>query len=188
MTLTDELAAIYARRGAEAYFGEAVTMMEHGLQAAYFAAAHRASDALIIAALLHDVGHLIVPAPDDIADWKTDAEHERTGADWLAKRFGPQVSEPVRLHVPAKRYLCATDPGYFKRLSEASVLTLQLQGGPMSPAEVATFESQSYWRDAVLLRQWDDQGKIRALQTPGFDSYAPMIERLAQGSPRAMGA
>ena len=181
MTLTKELSSIYAARGAEAYFGEAVTMMEHGLQAAYFATEHGASDALVVAALLHDVGHLIEPAPDDIADWKTDAQHERTGADWLSKRFGPEVSEPVRLHVPAKRYLCATDPAYFKRLSEASVITLKLQGGPMSTAEVAAFESEPFWRDAVLLRHWDDQGKLRALKTPDFNFYAPMIERLARG-------
>lgn len=180
MTMTDELAAIYARRGAEAYFGEAVTMMEHGLQAAYFAQAHGASDALIIAALLHDVGHLIESAPDDIADWKTDAEHERSGAAWLSQRFGPEISEPVRLHVPAKRYLCATDPDYVRRLSEASVITLKLQGGPMSPAEVAAFESEAFWCDAVLLRQWDDQGKIRALPTPAFESYRPLIDRLAR--------
>jgi phosphonate degradation associated HDIG domain protein len=178
--ITDELVAIYARRGAEAYFGEAVTMMEHGLQAAYFAREHGAPDALVVAALLHDVGHLIEAVPDDIADWKTDAGHERTGCRWLVARFGAQVFEPVRLHVAAKRYLCATDPAYFKRLSDASVITLKLQGGPMSPAEVGSFESEAFWRDAVLLRQWDDQGKITGLSTPDFESYRPMIDRLAR--------
>jgi phosphonate degradation associated HDIG domain protein len=178
MTTFDDLVSIYARRGAEAYFCEAVTMMEHGLQAAYFAQQYGASDALVIAALLHDVGHLIEPAPDDIAEWKTDAGHERTGGQWLSERFGAQVSEPVRLHVPAKRYLCATDPAYVRRLSDASVITLKLQGGPMSPAEVASFESEPSCRDAVLLRQWDDQGKIVGLKTPPFESYRAMIERL----------
>jgi len=178
MTRFDDLFAIYARRGSEAYFGEAVTMMQHGLQAAYFARKHGAGDALITAALLHDVGHLIEPAPDDIADWKSDAGHERTGGAWLAERFGAGVSEPVRLHVAAKRYLCATDRAYFRRLSEASVITLKLQGGPMSPAEVASFESEPGCQDAVLLRQWDDQGKIIGLTTPPFESYRAMIEKL----------
>jgi phosphonate degradation associated HDIG domain protein len=179
MTMFDDLVSLYVCRGAAVYFGEAVTMMEHALQAAYFARQHGASDALVIAALLHDVGHLIEPAPDDIADWKTDAAHERTGGQWLCERFGAQISEPVRLHVPAKRYLCATDPAYFRRLSDASVVTLKLQGGPMSPAEVASFRSEPGHRDAVLLRQWDDQGKIAGLKTPSFESYRAMIEKLA---------
>src|ERR1017187_897435 len=134
---TDTIFSIYARRGSAAYFGESVTMTEHGLQAAYFAQASDAPDALVVAALLHDIGHLLESVPDDIADWKTDAGHELSGSRWLAARFGPEVSEHLRVHVPAKRYLCATDSAYFGRLSSASVLTLKLQGGPMSPAEVA---------------------------------------------------
>ena len=173
-----ELAAIYAQRGAGAYYGEPVTMTEHGLQAAYFARAHGAADALVLAALVHDIGHLIESVPDDIADWKQDAGHERIGARWLAARFGAEVSEPVRLHVPAKRYLCATDPAYLGQLSTASVTTLALQGGPMNEAERRAFESQPYWREAVLLRRFDDQGKIGGLKTPPFEHYRPLIERL----------
>ena len=123
--------------------------------------------------------------PDDIADWKTDAHHELTGSRWLAARFGPEVWEPVRLHVPAKRYLCATDPAYFGKLSAASVLTLKLQGGPMSSAEVAAFEAEPYHREAVLVRQWDDQGKIAGLRTPDFNSYRALIDRLAAAALRA---
>jgi phosphonate degradation associated HDIG domain protein len=179
---TDTIFSIYARRGSAAYFGESVTMTEHGLQAAYFAQASDAPDALVVAALLHDIGHLIESVPDDIADWKTDACHELSGSRWLASRFGPEVCEPVRLHVPAKRYLCATDSAYFSRLSSASVLTLTLQGGPMSPAEAAAFEAEPYCREAVLVRQWDDQGKIAGLRTPDFGHYRALIERLAATS------
>ena len=175
---------VYARRGAQAYFGEALSMTEHGLQAAHLAQADRAPDALVIAALLHDIGHLTESVPDDIADWTKDAGHERSGSRWLAERYGPEVSEPVRLHVLAKRYLCATDPSYFQRLSAASVITLKLQGGPMSAAEAAAFESETYWRDAVLVRKWDDQGKIPGLATPGFEHYREVIDRLARAGNR----
>ena len=112
-------------------------MTEHGLQAAHFARVQAAPATLVVAALLHDVGHLLEAVPDAIEDWTSDAHHEESGARWLAQRFAAEVSEPVRLHVPAKRYLCATDPHYFAQLSPASVHTLQLQGGPMSPEEVA---------------------------------------------------
>jgi gamma-butyrobetaine dioxygenase len=179
MTTSDEVLSIYARSGAALYFGEPVTVSEHCLQAAHFAQAAGAPEALVIAALLHDVGHLIEAVPDDIGDWKTDARHEVTGSRWLAARFGPAVYEPVRLHVPAKRYLCASDPGYFSKLSSASVLTLGLQGGPMSSAERTAFEAEPYHRDAVLVRQWDDQGKIAGLRTADFSHYRILIERLA---------
>lgn len=176
---TGKLLALYGGRGAAAYFGEAVTVTEHSLQAAYFAQRADAPDGLIIAALLHDIGHLIEPVPGDIADWKTDARHELVGCRWLASRFGPEVSEPVRLHVPAKRYLCATDPAYFGALSSASVVTLRLQGGPMSRDEADAFGAEPYFRDAIRLRQWDDQSKIAGLRVPDFATYRPMIERLA---------
>ena len=176
----DELASIYAQRGAAAYYGEAVTMTEHSLQAAYFARAHGASDALVLASLLHDIGHLIESVPDDIADWHHDAGHERSGSRWLAARFGPEVSEPVRLHVSAKRYLCATAPAYLNQLSAASVTTLGLQGGPMNDTEQAYFEAEPYWREAVLLRQFDDQGKIGGLKTPPFEHYRSLIDRFAR--------
>jgi gamma-butyrobetaine dioxygenase len=179
MTTSDEVLSIYARSGAALYFGEPVTVSEHCLQAAHFAQAAGAPGALVIAALLHDVGHLLEAVPDDINDWKTDAQHEISGSRWLAARFGPAVSEPVRLHVPAKRYLCATDPGYFSKLSSASVVTLRLQGGPMSSAERAAFEAEPYHHDAVRVRQWDDQGKIAGLRTADFAHYRILIDRLA---------
>ena len=182
MTVADEIFAVYARHGSQAYFGEDVNMSEHGLQAAYFAQNEQAADALVVAALLHDVGHLTESVPANIAEWTRDARHERSGSRWLARHFGPEVSEPVRLHVPAKRYLCATEPAYSEQLSEASVITLKLQGGPMSPAEIAAFEAEPFWRDAVRVRRWDDQGKVAGLKTPGFEHYRPLIERLAHGA------
>ena len=114
--------------------------------------------------------------PADLADWHTDARHEEVGASWLSRHFGPEVTEPVALHVAAKRYLCATDPSYHARLSAASVVTLALQGGPMSADEVAAFERNPHCRDAVRLRHWDDQGKLGGFSAPDFSVYCPLIE------------
>ena len=179
MKLIDELIALYQSRGDGAYFGEAVTVTEHCLQAAHFAALAGAPETLVVAALLHDIGHLVQAVPDDIADWTEDARHELVGSRWLARRFGPAISEPVRLHVPAKRYLCATDPAYFGKLSAASVRTLELQGGPMRADEVGAFEGEAFGRDALLVRRCDDQGKVAGLRIPPFDHYRAMIERVA---------
>jgi phosphonate degradation associated HDIG domain protein len=179
MSLTDEILAIFQRRGADAYFGECVSTIEHSLQAAYFAQAAGAPPGLIVAALLHDIGHLVEEVPNDLADWIEDAHHERVGGRWLALRFRPEVSEPVRLHVPAKRYLLATDAEYFAKLSPASVITLKLQGGPMAAHEVAQFEAEPFHKDAVRVRQWDDQGKVTGLKTPVLADYRALIEALA---------
>ena len=179
MSVAQEVLAIYGARGAGAYFGERVSMTEHGLQAAYFAQVQDAPATLIVAALLHDVGHLLEVIPDAIEEWTSDAHHEEVGARWLAQRFSADVSEPVRLHVPAKRYLCATDSEYLGRLSPASVHTLQLQGGAMSAAEVAHFEKQAYYREAVRVRRWDDQGKVAGLNTPSLGDYASLVDVVA---------
>ncbi len=184
MSTADEIFELYSRRGAAAYFGEEVSMSEHGLQAAYFAQQSGAPDTLIVAALLHDIGHLTESVPDNIADWTKDARHERSGSRWLAAHFGPQISEPVRLHVPAKRYLCATEPSYLQQLSAASIATLKLQGGPMSTKEIAAFESEAYWRDAIRVRRWDDQGKVAGLKTPDFEHYRNLIGTLARAATR----
>jgi phosphonate degradation associated HDIG domain protein len=180
MTLTEQLCAIYSSRGAGAYFGEVVTTLEHSLQAAYFAQESNASDALVVAALLHDIGHLIDSAPADFADWQSDARHEVSGSNWLTQRFGPEVSEPVRLHVPAKRYLCATDPSFWAQLSPASVQTLALQGGPMSGEEIAAFRREPFHRDAVQLRHFDDRGKVAGLRTADFAHYRRLIDGMSR--------
>jgi phosphonate degradation associated HDIG domain protein len=181
-TVADEVTAIFAKKGQSAYFGEAVSQLEHALQAAYCAQEAGASDALIVAALLHDVGHLLDETPENIADLGVDAKHEELGHAWLAARFDRDVFEPAYLHVSAKRYLCATDPSYLGKLSAASVQSLELQGGPMTAAEVAAFESNQYYREAVALRRWDDQAKIVDLQTPPLASYGEMINSEASAS------
>jgi [1-hydroxy-2-(trimethylamino)ethyl]phosphonate dioxygenase len=180
MKAFDEIAALFSRHGGDAYFGEAVTQVEHALQAAHFAAEDRAPETLVLAALLHDIGHLLQEVPDDIAEWHTDARHEVEGAAWLAQRFAREISDPVRLHVPAKRYLCATDPGYFTKLSDASIVTLKLQGGPMSPAQAAAFEAEPFYAQAVQVRRCDDRGKIGGLKTPRLDDYRLLVQRYAR--------
>jgi phosphonate degradation associated HDIG domain protein len=179
MSVTEEILAIFSSRGAEAYFGESVSMTEHALQAAHFAQSCAAPPALVVAALLHDIGHLIDDeVPNELGNWTVDAHHEVIGGRWLAERFRPEVSEPVRLHVPAKRYLLATDAGYFAKLSPASVVTLQLQGGPMTAHEVSKFETEPFHKDAVRVRRWDDEGKVAGLKTPAVGDFRPLIEAL----------
>jgi [1-hydroxy-2-(trimethylamino)ethyl]phosphonate dioxygenase len=180
MSVAQEVLSIYGRLGSGAYFGERVSMLEHGLQAAHFAKVMGAPDTLVIAALLHDVGHLLEAVPEAIEDWIHDARHEVTGARWLEQRFAPAVSEPVRLHVPAKRYLCATDTHYFTQLSSASVHTLKLQGGPMLPEEIRRFETEPYYREAVVVRRCDDQGKVAGLKTPALRDHTALLDSLAR--------
>ncbi len=182
MSISDEIVALFERAGHGAYYGEPVSVVEHGLQAAHFAVEDGAGEALVVASLLHDIGHLLNGAPEDIAEWHEDARHEVVGSQWLARHLGPAVCDPVRLHVPAKRYLCATADTYLRALSPASVITLNLQGGPMSDAEAAAFRREPYFRDAVRLRLFDDRGKVAGLVTATLDDYRPMIDRLATPS------
>ena len=177
------IADLFDGPGARDYLGEAVTIGEHMRQAGALAEAARAPAPLVAAALLHDVGHLRseprgglgASSPRD----STDAGHGTGGARWLGQWFGPAVTEPVRLHVAAKRYLCATEPGYFGLLSPESVRTLARQGGPMTPEQAAAFEALPYARDAVAVRRWDDQAKDPAVTPPEFDHFRELIRGLA---------
>lgn len=177
MTVADEISNIFTEKGNSSYFGEPVSQLEHALQAAHFASQEQAPARLVLAALLHDIGHLVEDIAENIADLGVDAKHEKIGEVWLAQRFGPEVYEPVYLHVSAKRYLCATDPNYFSRLSPASVQSLRLQGGPMSTDEIAVFEANRYFREALRLRLWDDKAKVTGLATADFAHYRILIEQ-----------
>lgn len=174
-SIAEEIQRLFAAHGHSQYGGEAVSQQEHALQAALLAEREQAQPELIIAALLHDVGHLLHELPDDAPDRGIDDRHETLAAHWLAKRFGPEVVEPARLHVAAKRYLCATDAAYCRELSYPSALSLKLQGGPMTPDEVREFESQPHFESAVRLRRWDDAAKLAGLETPDVGHYMKYV-------------
>ena len=173
--VADQLVRLLNEHGGSMYGGERVTQVEHALQCAALAQRSGAATPLIVAALLHDVGHLLHAAHAGQPVSGVDDLHEELAAHWLSQRFGPEVVEPVRLHVSAKRFLCATDPVYFGRLSPPSQLSLKLQGGPMSTSEVGKFLSHPHYRDAVLLRRWDDEAKIVGKETRPVEYYASAI-------------
>jgi [1-hydroxy-2-(trimethylamino)ethyl]phosphonate dioxygenase len=177
---TDEVLALFRQRGGSQYGGEAVTQLEHALQAATFAGRDGAEPSLIAAALIHDVGHLLHELPADAPNRGVDDRHETLAATWLARRFGPPVVAPVAMHVAAKRYLCAVDPGYLGQLSQPSVQSLALQGGPMTPSEVVQFEARPYFQDAVRLRRWDDAAKVVGMATPELDHFARYLDVAAE--------
>lgn len=167
---------LFDARGPLAY-GESVTQLEHALQCARLAQEQGSEDALVAAALLHDIGHLLHRDAADALRTGADDEHESLGAVWLGQWFGEAVTRPIALHVQAKRYLCATDPGYCARLSPVSVRSLQIQGGPLDPVASSAFASLAHARDAVRLRQWDDEAKCPGLATPGLDAFLEVVDR-----------
>jgi predicted HD phosphohydrolase len=174
----ERIADIFERLAATVYLGEDVTVAEHMLQTAGAAQADGASEDLIAAALLHNIGHLVGEpaeyAPRETTDWR----HEATGAAMLEACFPPIVTQSIRLHVAAKRYLCATDLGYRDKLSDASRHSLALQGGPMSEAEVAVFSALPFNQEAVRVRLWDDGGKVVDAPTLSFDDFRPLLRRV----------
>jgi phosphonate degradation associated HDIG domain protein len=178
-SVIDTIFAQFRAHGADAYLGEPVTLRDHMLQTAHAAERDGAPTALVAAALLHDYGHLIADGPEDAAEHGVDTGHEEVGHRFLEAHFPAEVIEPVRLHVAAKRYLCATDPGYVDQLSEASKLSLALQGGPMSAEEVAAFEALPHHVAACRLRRWDDTGKDPALRSPPLEHYRAVLETVA---------
>lgn len=174
----DDIAALFDRHGGAAYDGsrrESVTALEHALQCAQLAEWAHADDTLVAAALLHDLGHFLTPVAGDTED---DC-HETVALPYLKGRFGAAVLEPIRLHVAAKRYLVATDDGYFAGLSPASVHSLLLQGGPMTPVEVLKFNDTPFAMDAVQLRRWDDLAKTPGQATPPLGYYLALLGNLA---------
>ncbi|MDF3933178.1 phosphonate degradation HD-domain oxygenase [Pseudomonas citronellolis] len=170
----DELAERFASHGAEPY-GESVSQAEHALQCATLAERAGCSDSLVIAALLHDLGHLY-ENPDEIET--CDLRHEEVGAERLRELLPESVWQPIRLHVAAKRYLCAVDPAYQAGLSPASRHSLALQGGAFDARAAAAFLSAPYSQDAITLRRLDDLGKDPAMRTPELPHFFPLLERL----------
>ena len=171
----DVIFGLFRSRGEALYGGEAVSQAQHALQTAQLAERAGAAPALVGAALLHDIGHLLGPGDERLADEKVDARHEALGADWLGRWFAPELTEPVRLHVAAKRYLCAARPGYFERLSPVSRRSLVLQGGPMGADEAKAFEADPRCREALRLRSWDEAAKAPGLPTPDLESYRGVL-------------
>jgi gamma-butyrobetaine dioxygenase len=172
------IAELFASEGAADYLGEPVSQAEHMLQAATLAEQAGSPPPLIAAALLHDVGHLTGTVTGRDLMRGTDNRHSEQGATWLAQWFGPEVTEPVRLHVDAKRYLCAVEPDYLDRLSPASVFTLGVQGGPMGADEVSEFEARPFAREACQVRRWDDDAKDPHVSTPAFGHFAGLLKSL----------
>jgi predicted HD phosphohydrolase len=167
LSSVDDVFEILAAGGGEAYFGEPVSVLEHGLQAADYVRRKGGEPTLIAAALLHDLGHLLHSEGEDAAKRGLDTQHEELG-----------VLDPIRLHVAAKRYLCSAEPAYLTELSHASVESLDLQGGPMDAAESEAFLRLPHAREALLLRRADDAAKVQGLDVPNLISYRPLIESL----------
>jgi phosphonate degradation associated HDIG domain protein len=173
-----ELTDILEGKGVRQYGLDNVTQLEHALQAAWQAERAGCSPAMIAAALLHDVGHMVHDLGEDPAADGLDDHHEDVGYRWLTQWFGPEVTEPVRMHVAAKRYLCGTEEEYFATLSPDSVRSLALQGGPMSAGEAAAFIAAPYADDAVRLRRFDEGAKEIALQTPPVAHFMPYVAQI----------
>jgi predicted HD phosphohydrolase len=173
-----EVLDLYYRFGDDGY-DEDVSQLAHGLQTAALAEAESSSDHLVVAALLHDVGHLLELRTGQSRRGDLDDRHEAVGARFLGGLFGNAVTNPVLLHVAAKRYRVSVDPEYLRCLSPGSVASLHMQGGPLDDAAISSFESARGFRDAVQLRKWDDMGKVDGLATRSMGQYVSMLERLA---------
>ncbi len=176
----NEISELFSARVGDEYLGEDVKLVEHMLQCGDLAKSVSAPDYLIVASLLHDIGHLLV---DDAAgghDAEVDKHHDIVGARWIEERFPATVSEPVRLHVAAKRYLVTTNHDYLSKLSHASVQTLYMQGGPLNQEEVIEFISREGAEDAVRVRLWDDLAKVRDKPTSTLLEFKPLIDSLAR--------
>ncbi len=184
MSLAD-IEQVFARRGGEQYAGEPVTQLQHALQCALFAEQEGAGDELVTAALLHDLGHLLHDLGATPSLQGVDDVHQYRALPFLRSLFTGAVTLPIKLHVDAKRYLCATDSGYFERLSPDSKRSLALQGGIFDPAQADAFIRQAGAPDAVRLRRWDDQAKADGLATPPLAHY---LQRAGRCAPAVGGA
>ena len=185
MSIRERLLDIYTHKATRSYGLSKVNQLQHALQCASLAEAQGGPASLVVAVLLHDIGHMIHDFGEDPGRKGIDDRHEERAAEWLSAYFGPEVTEPIRLHVPAKRYLCAADPDYFSKLAEDSVRSLALQGGPMSSDEVAAFRGILYHDEAVRLRRYDDLAKDPNAVTPDFEHFLPAIDDALTARPAA---
>jgi phosphonate degradation associated HDIG domain protein len=181
-TIVDFIRDIFDRRGSDSYLGETITMSQHMLQAALNAEQAGESSDVITAALLHDIGHFTSEFPDDFVELGIDNFHQHAGAAILERFFNAAVTEPVRWHVDAKRYLCAVEPEYFASLSDASVKTLKFQGGPFDEDQLREFEKRPHYKTALRVRRYDDKGKVPGKTTPDFDYYLSMVQEVLEES------
>ncbi|HEX7858823.1 MAG TPA: HD domain-containing protein [Verrucomicrobiae bacterium] len=174
----DEIFASFRLKGHRSY-GENITETEHALQCATFAQRVGEPAEMVAACLIHDYGHLCHDLGEEIADHGIDSAHEELGAKFLERWFPPEITEPVRLHVAAKRYLCWIDKAYFEKLSDASRQSLQLQGGPMTDDEAHAFEQHPHFHSAIQLRRYDDMGKEVGMKTPDFEVFREVLRSVA---------
>ena len=151
---------------------------EHAMQAALVAEDQGLPQSLVVAALVHDIGHFLEPWPRDIAHLGTDHRHEELGSAWLARGYGPEVTEPVRLHVAAKRYLCAVDEAYLSNLSPSSLRSLELQGGPMGRGEAEHFEREAYFEEALRLRRVDEVARQPGIALPDLQEFRGLLDSM----------
>lgn len=175
MTPIDRLFETLETGGSARYGMEPINQLDHALQCAAQAENESAGASLITAALLHDIGHLVHKL-GIAAERGIDDRHEALGEKLLRRWFNDDVVLPVALHVDAKRYLCTVEPGYFNRLSLGSVRSLELQGGPFTENEALDFISRPGGEDAVRLRRWDEDAKVKHLRTPSLNHFRPYVE------------
>lgn len=173
----DTIVSLYREKG-DATYGEGVSQTVHALQCAKVAEEMGAGPELIIATLLHDIGHLLHGREENIAEQGIDMAHQVIGEKYLGRWFSEKVARPVGMHADAKRYLCAVEDGYFAGLSPASVRSLELQGGTMTDDETRGFEREPMFDDAILLRRCDEAGKDPEMQTRQLTDYIPMMKSL----------
>jgi phosphonate degradation associated HDIG domain protein len=178
-SIFDEVRSLFETAKAQEYLGEDITLIEHMVQCGDLAKSDRAPDWLVVAALLHDVGHILIPDAQEAQDAGSDRHHDEVGASWLTQRFPNNVVQAVKLHVDAKKYLVATNPEYFDKLSAASKATLLIQGGAFSPRECEDFLRQDFADEAVQLRLWDDTAKVRGISDASLDRFRDAIEKVA---------
>jgi phosphonate degradation associated HDIG domain protein len=173
--LVTMIGEIIEGKGHRLYGLSAINQRAHALQAAWLSEQAGCGPALITACLLHDIGHMVHDLGEDPAGKGIDDKHEELGHAWLTRWFGTDVTEPVRLHVAAKRYLCAAEPDYFAKLSSDSVRSLALQGGPMSAAELREWRADPFSEAATQLRRFDEGAKVKGLETPPVAHFLPYI-------------